>query len=378
MAFTAITKPTQGKPTRKSLVDAIIDDISYLYGRSNTANTISNPSFEDDTDADGIPDGWTRTLFSGGVFLLDNTDEQSGVNSVKFTSPGGASNGGGYIENTDAFSVSPNRPAMLLWEMKSSVAGVSNRVEMFWFKSDLTASATPSTSLYNSTANPTSWTAFKAFATPPSDARFAKVRLTGCHTASTTAGNTRFDNVLISMLQTVPTMEVLTASSNWTCPTGVHYVEIAAWGGGGGGGSHTSGVSGSGGGGEYATGRYAVTPGTLYGYVIGAGGAAVSGAGAAGNAGTATSLGALIAANGGAGGASAAGTPTGGAGGAGGAGGTFAIAGQVGDTGGANGGGAPAGGGGGKGSAGIIPGGGGGSAVSTGFAGANGRIVLRY
>src|SRR4051812_45944323 len=109
MPYTAITKPPQGDPTRKSIIDTIIDDLAFLYSRSNTVTTVVNPSFEDDTDSDGIPDGWTRTLFSGGTFLRDNTDQIHGLYSVKFTSPGGASNGGGYIENTDAFQCSPNR-----------------------------------------------------------------------------------------------------------------------------------------------------------------------------------------------------------------------------------------------------------------------------
>lgn len=380
MSFTAITKPTEGDPTRKSTIDAIIDDLAFLYGRSNTVNTIVNPSFEDDTDADGIPDAWTRTLFSGGSFLLDNSTQTNGVNSVKFTSPGGGGNGGGRLDSADPFPVSPNRALALFWEMISSAAGVSNKVEIFWYKSDLTASATPSSSLYSSTSNPTSWTAFKSFAVPPSDARFAKVRLTGCSTASSVAGSTWFDNILITLLQTVPTMEVLTTSGNWTCPVGVHFIEVQAWGGGGSGGSNTGTGSGAGGGGEYATGRYYVTPGTIYAYLIGAGGAAVSGAASAGNNGGNTSLGSLIAANGGTGGTFGT-SGAGGAGGTGGAGGMFIITGQAGDIGtttNSNGGGSPAGGGGGKAMAGIVPGGGGGAGVSNGFAGADGRIVLRY
>jgi hypothetical protein len=367
MPYTAITKPPQGDPTRKSIIDTIIDDLAFLYSRSNTVTTVVNPSFEDDTDSDGIPDGWTRTLFSGGTFLRDNTDQIHGLYSVKFTSPGGASNGGGYIENTDAFQCSPNRPIQVLWAMKSSAAGVSNRVELFWFKSDLTASATPSTSLYSSTANPTSWTSFMNQATPPSDARFAKVRLTGCHTSSTTAGSTWFDNILVRLADyQVPVLEVISASGTWTCPNNVTRVRVRMWGGGGGGLS----PGGGGGAGGYAELVQTVVPTTAYTVTIGAGGAPAADGGN-------TTFDATTV-NGGLQGAS-------GAGGAGGAGaGTWGIAGSPGTTEGANigryGGDAALGGGGGYGSGnGIVPGGGGGG-ISTGTAGsgANGRIVLEY
>jgi hypothetical protein len=73
-------------------------------------------------------------------------------------------------------------------------------------------------------------------ATPPSDARFAKVRLTGCHTSSTTAGSTWFDNILVRLADyQVPVLEVISASGTWTCPNNVTRVRVRMWGGGGGG-----------------------------------------------------------------------------------------------------------------------------------------------
>jgi hypothetical protein len=69
----------------------------------------------------------------------------------------------------------------------------------------------------------------------------------------------------------------------WTCPAGVTSVQVDAWGGGGaGGGINTTGVNragGGGGGGAYAgSASIAVTSGTTYTIVIGAGGAGSSGA----------------------------------------------------------------------------------------------------
>jgi hypothetical protein len=364
MPWTTITKPTQGDATKKSLVDTIIDNLAFLFGRLTGTESVINGSFENDTDSDGIPDGWTRTLYTGGTFLLDNTDQRSGKYAIKFTSPGGAGNGGGYIENTDAFPVSPNRAIQVLWEMKSSAAGVSNKIEVYWFKSDLTASATPSTSLYSSTSNPTIWNSFTNRATPPSDARYAKIRLTGCHTSSTTAGSTWFDNILWRLEDfQIPVFELITATGTWTCPNNVTRVRVRMWGGGGGGDT----TGGGGGAGGYAEFIQTVVPTTGYTVTIGGGGAV-------GAAGGNTTFDATTANGGAQGGVGAGGTGGAGAG-------TYAVAGGDGkyvsttptESGGGN---APLGGRGGStgGVAGSIPGGGGGRNA----AGAAGRILLEY
>lgn len=364
MSFTTIPKPDQGDTTKKSLIDAMIDDLEDLNARISVAAQILNGSFETDADSDGIPDAWTRTLYTGGTFTRDNTDQIDGLYSVKFTSPGGAGNGGGYIESTDAFPVSPNRAIQVLWGMKSSVAGVSNKVEIYWFKSDLTASATPSTSLYSSTSNPTIWNSFTNGANPPSDARFAKVRFTGCHTSSTTAGSTWFDNVKVQWsIYTVPVFELITLSGTWTCPNNVTRVRVRMWGGGAGG--HATG--GGGGAGGYSEFIQGVTPTTGYTVTIGAGGAVGSNGGN-------TTFDAVTVSGGTTGGAAA-----GGAGGAGAS--TFALTGGDGRYYTATptespGGDSPNGGRGGStgGVAGAVPGGGGGRNA----AGAAGRILLEY
>jgi hypothetical protein len=88
-----------------------------------------------------------------------------------------------------------------------------------------------------------------------------------------------------------PTTTVVTESSNgaytWTCPAGVTSAYVECWGagGGGGGGSSTKGGE-AGGGGEYAAEpAYAVVPGQVYNFTVGAGGAggATNNAGVSGN-----------------------------------------------------------------------------------------------
>lgn len=385
MPFTSITDPVQGEATKASLISAIIDNLEYLYGQINSASTASviNGSFEDDTDSDGIPDAWTRTLFTGGTFLRDGTDERHGSYSVKFTSPGGAGNGGGRIESVDAFPVSPLRAFRVSWEMKSSSATVSNLVEIYWFKEDLTASATANTLLYSSsTANPTSWTAYAEVATPPSDARYAKVRLTGCSAASTAAGSTWFDNVFAEQM-TKQRIWTYDTGGTWTCPPGIYRVQVECWGGGGGGGKAAP-SAGGGGSGSYSLGNYNVTPGTGYVVTVGSGGlgGGAGGSGDSGDAGGTSSLGSLITAGGGGGGNGFSGA--GGTVGAVGTGAEFTIVGVAGSASGAGGGGAtsPRGGAGGaggaSGTAGTAPGGGGGASTGggNGASGAAGRVTI--
>jgi hypothetical protein len=280
MSFTNVTKPTQGDATKKSLADVLIDNDNDLNSRLNAIGTITglkNGSFESDSDSDGTPDSWTKTLYSGGSFTLDTTDEQHSAKSAKFTSPGGGGNGGGFLDTTDFLEVSPNIFYRLYWEMKSSAAGVSNKVEVTFY--DAAQASISTTTLYTSTANPTSWTAKNAGFKPPSTARFCKIRITGCHTASTTAGSTWFDNLWIAQGQWpfgFKNKVVFSATGTWTCPTGISQALVTAIGAGGGGGSTASGGGGGGGG----TGRsfQAVTAGTPYTVTIGAAGA-INGAG---------------------------------------------------------------------------------------------------
>ena len=114
--------------------------------------------------------------------------------------------------------------------------------------------------------------------------------------------------------------KVFKASGSFTVPAGVRSIDIFCVGGGGAGGSgNTSNTSsnqinGGGGGGGYTAQKlqYAVTPGTVFSIVIGAGGA--GGSATSGASGGTTSFGSVVSAAGGKGGSS----QTGGSGGSGG------------------------------------------------------------
>ena len=198
----------------------------------------------------------------------------------------------------------------------------------------------------------------------------------------------------------------LTGSGNWTCPAGVTEVIAAGTGGGAGGKSATGTAGGAGGGGgEFAQSTIGVTPGNLYVYVVGPGGAAgadgtattfdgdtknitahkgEAGSGFTGGLGGTGST-AAVHFDGGAGGGT--GTGDGGGGGGGGAGsmapGSPGMAGTTG-TGGTGGAGGDAGGGAGgsgegSGTSGSPAGGGGGGAsLAGGGTGADGTLFLTY
>lgn len=170
-------------------------------------NKITDGGFEDDTDADTLPDQWSVTAYptggsGAGVVVIDTTDQIEGAQSLKFTSSG---DGGGYAESA-FFEVSEGSTLFFSWQMKSSAADVRNVVEIIWYTSAQVSIST--SSLYDdSTTNPTSWTEKTASATVVSTARYAKVRVTGCHSSDSTTGSTWFDHVVCAdIIQSVVEM----------------------------------------------------------------------------------------------------------------------------------------------------------------------------
>lgn len=161
---------------------------------STQRSIVLNYSFEDDDDGDGVPDHWAVTLYTNGTQTLDSSagGQIHGAKSIKFTSTG---TGGGYAES-DLFLAHEGESVTATWAMKSSDAGVRNLVELVWY--DRSQNVLSTSSIYdNSTTNPTSFTDTRGTATAPTNARFAKIRITGCHSSDTTVGSTWFDDVRI-------------------------------------------------------------------------------------------------------------------------------------------------------------------------------------
>lgn len=155
----------------------------------NPDNLLSNPSFE---NGDTTPDNWAITLYTDGTQSLDSSDQHHALKSLKFVSIG---TGGGYAES-DLFEVTNGRRYFFQWAIKSSIATVRNVVEVVWYDKDQVALST--TTLYDeSTSNPTSWTEYARPADSPASARYARLRLTGCHSSDNTPGSTWFDDAQV-------------------------------------------------------------------------------------------------------------------------------------------------------------------------------------
>lgn len=194
MAWTTITKPTLGEATKKTaFADAVIDNLVDLNNRASlgAGATIQNQSFEFDTDVDGIPDGWVKTLYAGGSGSIVSSDSADGKYAYKFTHPGGGGNGGGYL-TSDYFDWTPIRNRGVVFNVKCSVTGIKvvGRVKFY----DADKAFLSNTDFYTSVANRLAWTLVygKNFETPVT-ARFAKLELHGGVDDTNVAGDVYFD-----------------------------------------------------------------------------------------------------------------------------------------------------------------------------------------
>lgn len=157
-------------------------------------NLIPNGSFEIDSNADGVADEWVETQFAGGTVALETVTVQHGAQAVKFTSAG---TGGGTYTVEKFITMQPGRSLVVSFALQSSAIDVRNIVDIQWFKADKTASATPSTTVYDEADNnPTSFETKVSTTVPPTDARFFKLKLTGCDSSDVTVGNTIYDDII--------------------------------------------------------------------------------------------------------------------------------------------------------------------------------------
>jgi hypothetical protein len=311
MPHQTIVEPQVGDPTTAEWGQSVAQELAYLYTLALSAigsrEIILNGSFETDTDSDGEPDGWTIVEFTGGTFLLDESTvaadgkSRHGKRAAKLTAAAGT--GGGTLTSTDAFECTPGRILEFSWQMKSSAAGVRNKVDILFFDSTLVATTTDNI-FDNSTTNPTDWTLFHSFVVVPATARYCKIKLTGADSSDATNGDVWFDDVKVFSKQPVFAREIqFTAAGTfqWQCPAGVYLAQFAAIGAGGGGGGANTQAAAGGGSGGMVTSVLAVVPGTLYPVVVGAGGAGGNSAPNAGSAGANSTVNGLTGGGGGGG-----------------------------------------------------------------------------
>ena len=279
MAFTTITPPAVGDPTKKTaFADAVINNLTDLNSRIGTGGAssgIPNSSFEDDGDADGDPDSWTVTNIGGTSGIIATSGDQAhGLNAWKVDYPASAAQGA-TIQTNDYIAISPDEIIYLAWKMKgTSSTGAKHIVTLLWYTFDKTA-LTP-TIIYSDTANPTAWTQCLSGAISPSTAKFMKIKIQGSDTTvPSETGSISFDDVrLVNGPADVFDGSALFTKEN-ASPGRVFYttsskcIWIEAWGGGGEGRASTANLGGGGGGGEYAAGYFQTTASTLYVIALG-------------------------------------------------------------------------------------------------------------
>jgi hypothetical protein len=160
-------------------------------GAEDSGGLVPNGSFETDTNADGVPDGWTRTNYTGSTNAIDTSESTDGDQCFRFASAG--ANGGGELETTDFFPVNGTDDLRVKFDLRSTVTNVRNIVSVRWY--DISQAFISASSVYDSTSNPTTFATQSVFGTPPGTARFAKIRIIGCDPSTGLAGSTYVDRV---------------------------------------------------------------------------------------------------------------------------------------------------------------------------------------
>jgi len=175
-----------------------VDNIGTASSASDTgglANLVSNGSFELNSGDDGTPTGWTLNITGASTIQIDQADTFHGDSCLEFV--GGASGAG--TATSGVFEVQSSKELNVRFSLKASAATVGQTVEIFWWQDSAATSAasTASTSIYSvTTTAPTSWEEQLLYATAPSNALFAQIKISG----STDAGTTRYDDVETSYI----------------------------------------------------------------------------------------------------------------------------------------------------------------------------------
>ena len=180
------------------------DNLAYLYSQiSSSGESVPNGSFEVDADSDGIPDNWTENLYPSGTFTLDTTDPAHAAKCAKFTHPGGAGNGGGYLDSDyiSADDINPN-DYFISFLHRSSAAGMKNIVEIRCY--DKAKAYLSTITAYYSTANPTAWKKFQFYLAFPAGTAYVKIRVIGGYTDTDVAGDAYFDKFEFGLLKSGP------------------------------------------------------------------------------------------------------------------------------------------------------------------------------
>ncbi len=182
-----------GAPTAEG--NLILEELNAnpdALGTEESGGLIQNGSFEDDADADTIPDFWTLVSESGATNAIDTSESTDGAQSFRFTSSGV---GGGSLTTTNFFPVNDVDDLRVNFDLRSSLATVRNIVRVEWY--DISMVSISNSDIYDSTANPLTFTSKAFTVTPPALARFAKLRLIGIDPSVALSGSTFYDRASV-------------------------------------------------------------------------------------------------------------------------------------------------------------------------------------
>jgi hypothetical protein len=226
MPFTNRTKPTLGHTTKKSEMDASIDNENWLNSQINSGGGggigVINGSLEDG-DIDEDPDGWEFTAHNNGTGDYVDDYSKDGVRSYYIVAPDGGANGGGILETSDYIKCPSNTICYLKWWMWATVAAMRNAVHVRFFDRDL-VELTPQTVYDEDTTNPLEWTLIARMVTIPATAVYMKIKLEGGVLGHATGGGVYFDAIGF-FIPTPIKHTYISASGNFTptqATTGIH------------------------------------------------------------------------------------------------------------------------------------------------------------
>jgi len=230
---------------------------------SSSSSTGFNLSFDDDTDANGIPDGWNvyarggsatgvsytgsggtdaQSTPLGGTFALDTTTVVAGSKSAKFTAANGAGNGGGFMQNAGWIPCDANSVLELSWWVRTNATGIDCMAEVLWYssKSD-SAGYISKTTLWTDTLNGPNglWYQIGGIAKAPSTALFFRVRLTAGILNNDVAGTVWFDDVQLNaprFNKQIVFSDLTVATNIWFTPSTTYQAKVICVGAGGKGG----------------------------------------------------------------------------------------------------------------------------------------------
>ena len=196
MGFESMDKPAVGDATKKEDMDQLIDNDNALNASiSGTSGIgVANGSFENDDLTDPI--GWDKVTAGVATGTLETTDRRHGKQAIK----------GAVVSGADAVSwesdtkipVAVGQRIAVTWEMNASVTDVQVDVDVFWwYWTGLihSAASTPSSSVYSSAANPTSWARRHGQVVAPAGANDAEFYTVKISLTLGVAGNVRIDGL---------------------------------------------------------------------------------------------------------------------------------------------------------------------------------------